>query len=125
MKKIVRTVTEYMCEVCRTRYKSIIVAHKCEARKTEERFFKKGDWVTNIEDRECAVVNWHYRFRGQIVRVLGPQAPDEEYEDKWLGGRGLDLHVFQFEVRFRCPCCQKMQTALYYSPELRRINWPR
>lgn len=122
MKKIVRRTVLWQCGVCKTAYDSKKAAQECESREIEERIFKKGNLVRNIEPRECGKTHAEYQFRGRVIRVIGPQPPDYEYEVKWLGGRGINLHVFQYEVKFRCPSCQKIKTAFYYTPELIRVR---
>ena len=125
MKKIVKKITLYQCPICKTKYSNASDAKKCEARILEEKKFKIGDPVTNIEPRQC----WNrdkrqYKFKGTIVQILGPLLPGEEYENKWLGGNSerLNSHVWQYEVEYICPRCQEKEMHRYYAPEIKKLE---
>ena len=119
MKKIVRKKVLYRCPVCKTAYPRKKDALRCEKLPVEKRAFRVGDKVRNIEPRTCEQGK-NYLFSGKVVRVLGPESSDYEYEVKWLGGKGerMNSHVFVYEVEFRCPHCKKQKRARYYAPEL-------
>ena len=131
--KFVRKVTYYYearCSVCKTKYKSksepkaVEKALQCKNRSLEEKIFKKGDLVTNVELRTCSITGGKYYFKGKVVRVLGPMLPDYEYEVKWLGGVSsrVNGHVFQYEVSFMCPHCKEARKEFYYAPLLKPIH---
>lgn len=120
MKQVSKTVTRFQCDTCKTEYHNRREAFDCEAKPCEKKMFSVGDKVSNKEKRTC-IGGKHYIFRGHVIRVIGPEPPDEEYEIKWLGGKRLDRHVYHFEVRYRCPVCKKTKTALYYAPELKLL----
>lgn len=115
----------YQCSICKTKHRSAGAAKKCEARTLERQVFHRGSVVKNISPRTCLNNGRpeHYRFRGTVIKVIGPVLPDRDYE-RWLDGKNerLNGHVFQYEVRYRCPRCKKIKTALYYGPELRAIS---
>jgi len=128
MKKIVkkipaRTSIQYQCEICGTKYRKAAAAKKCEARILEEKKFKVGDKVLIIPARACSQVHTTRAFgkpfwpKATVVKVLGPMLPDYEYEVKWLGSRGLNNHVYQYEVKYDCLCGRKRGDLLYL-PEL-------
>jgi len=95
----------------------------CEVTPIEEQEFQLGDRVTNsLEPRICSPTDDKgYTFKGRVRRVIGPLCPDTEYWNKWLGGRPK-VHVFQYEVGYKCPVCKKKKTALYFGPELEKTN---
>jgi ribosomal protein L35AE/L33A len=64
----------------------------------EEREFKVSDKVTWRERRTCQTVNRNYFLEGRIVKILGPEAVDEEYNIKWLNGKLFGKHVFLYNV---------------------------
>ena len=119
-----RTNVSYQCWVCGTKYRSKKSAQKCEARTLEIREFSEGYWVRAKEKRHCGLTGKSYICEGIIVDVLGPMLPDEEYENKWLGGKTerLNGHVYQYEVQFICPCCNKLKRAFYYGPGLQSLE---
>ncbi len=116
-----RVVRRYRCEQCRTKHRSRAQAARCEAMPVEERRFRVGDAVTWREPRHCSAFDRSYRVRGRVLSVRGPQLPDEEYNNKWLGGMLAGTHVFQYEVSWRCPHCKEPQAGLFYGAELRRL----
>lgn len=124
MKEIIRTEKTFQCSICKTEYYKKSDAKKCEKRKLEEKKFKKGDLVFAYEPRQCSRNNYKpHKVRGEVVKILGPEASDEEYENKWLGGspERLNSHVFQYEVKYTCPICDEKRGALYYAPEIDKI----
>ena len=122
MRKIVKKTTLWRCLICGTDHKKKSDAKRCEKRPVEEQAFKVGDRVTNaLEPRMCSLSDDKgHRFKGRIIRVLGPMSPDAEYWNKWLGGRPK-THVFQYKVTYKCPKCGKIKSALYFAPELKHI----
>ncbi len=132
MKKIVKeipamTSVSYQCEVCKTKYRSEKQAKECEERILEEKLFKVGDKIIIIPARTCDQVGSTWAFgkpfwpKATVVKVLGPMLPDYEYEVKWLGSRGLDNHVYQYEVKYNCLCGDK-RGDLLYTPEMRQFK---
>ncbi len=123
MKRLVSKKVLFQCRVCRTKHSSRRAAASCEAKGLEPRVFRKGDQVRAKEPRQCFDQS-QYVMSGTVIRVLGPQAPDEEYELKWLGGRRerLRRHVYQYEVWYKCPICGRSKTARYYAPELEPVS---
>lgn len=122
MKKIVgiipkRTVVMYQCDKCKTKYRSSSRARKCELMPVEKKLFRVGDLVSWRELRTC-VLGKNYRLRGKVVKILGPGLPDEDYNIKWLQGKLRDLHVFRYEVDWKCPFCRESQSGLFYGMEL-------
>lgn len=123
MKKITRKVTLWRCAICKIDYKRKSDAEKCERKPIEKREFKIGDRVTNCMEPRLCPGKGTYRFKGRIIRIFGPQPPDEDYENRWLGGKRdrLDSHVFLYEVRFKCPKCGEIREESYFAPELEKI----
>lgn len=122
-----KTVRSYQCETCKTRYSSKTKARECEKRVLEIRRSAVGDRVSNIEPRTCGTVgkgNINYHFDGIIIKVVGPNPADYEYEVRWLGAQDdrVNGHIYQYEVRYVCPVCNKLRTALYYAPELKSLK---
>ena len=118
-------IVSYACMVCRTKYSNKKEAAEREKKPLEPRTFKLGDRVSNIEPRMCAGPKEKpYIFKGTITKISGPEAPDYEYEIKWLGGKRerLNSHVFYYEVSYTCPNCNKKTKASYYAPELKRLQ---
>ncbi len=129
MKKIVKNIPakvsiSYQCKTCKTKYRTVTAAKKCEARILEKREFKVGDAVYPIQKRHCQVVSQAYRPKGKIIKIFGPMLPDYEYETKWLGGKTerLNGHIFQYEVKHICPCHNEKYTCLYFTPEIKRTE---
>lgn len=122
MRKIVKRVVSYRCGVCKTAHASAAKARACESMPVEKKKFKKGDLVRNIEPRTCSINRRPYHFRARITQIVGPSPFDFEYEVKWLGGRGLNQHVFQYEVVYICPHCGVEFSGLYYAPELKKAG---
>ena len=129
MKKIVkeipaRTSITYQCKDCKTKYRSEKKAKECEERVLEEKLFKVGDKIIIIPARVCndGEFNWKSFWpKAKVVKILGPMLPDYEYEVKWLGSRGLNSHVYQYEVEYNC-LCGKKRGDLVYTPEMYRFR---
>ncbi len=126
MKKIVkeipaRTSVTYQCEICKTKYRSEKKAKECEARTLEEKLFKVGDKVFNLEPRCCYIGSKYFRAKMTVVKILGPMLIDYEYSVKWLSSYGLDSHIFQYEVKYTCPTCNKQRGHLYHAPKICRL----
>lgn len=113
-----RTVTSYQCEKCKTRYGSPKKALKCEAMPVEKKYFKIGNLVSLRELNTCGTYGKDYRLKGRIKKIIGPTLPDEEYNLKWLQNRLARLHVFQYEVHWKCPYCNQPNSGLFYGMEL-------
>src|SRR3990172_422212 len=108
MQRIVRAEALYRCDVCKTEYLKKRAAQRCEASPVEDREFRRGDAVRAVERRSCFLCRPKtYIVRGKVSKVIGPVLMDEEYSKKWLNGRGLGMHVFQYVVAFVKPCCKK------------------
>jgi hypothetical protein len=123
MKQRIVSSVQYECEVCGTEYDSLQKATECEAMPVEQRWLKKGAFVQNLEPRSCG--GDPYRFTGKVTKVIGPKPFDYEYETKWLGSRGLNTHVFEYRVSYKCPICGEKKGAQYYAPELKRVGKPK
>lgn len=121
MRTIRRQVVSYQCGTCKTKYSSKRAAQRCERRELEEKHFKVGDRVKALEVRTCALGR-NYTARGVITEVVGPCPSDEEYELKWLGGKRLNYHVWEYTLAVRCPHCKRTQKVRYYAPELKRTR---
>jgi len=124
MRKIVEKTTYWLCSVCGAKHRKKSDAQKCESMPVEEQKFKVGDRVTNSkEPRICSSTSGdsEYRFRGRISIVLGPLPPDEEYWIKWLGGFPK-AHVFYYGVKYECPKCERKKDAVYFGPELEKVE---
>lgn len=123
MKKVVQKKTLYVCSKCKTKHSSKRVAEQCERMSIEKKAFRIGDRVRNIEQRMCNAKDKTYIFSGKIIKIIGPEPSDYEYEMKWLGGKRerVNAHVFQYEVEFKCPHCGEKGEHLYYAPELKKI----
>ena len=120
-KRVIRSII-YTCGICHTDHSSKAAAQKCESMPIEERGYKIGDRVRNIEPRTCNKKDKPYHFTDKVVKIIGPIPFDFEYEVKWLGGRGLNQHVFQYEVSFSCPQCGEKRRERYYAPELQKTG---
>ena len=123
MKKITKKVTVFRCEKCKTDYETAREAIKCEGYPTENRVFKKGDWVKGKEQLTCDYEAKDRGFLpiGKVVKVVGPEPMDYEYSVKWLRGELLNSHVFVYEVVYKCICGQERR-HIFYSPELSLLN---
>lgn len=125
MKKIIEKTVWYQCSVCKTKYSKASEARECEAKILEEKKFKAGDLVTNIEPRTCWSSDKRpYVFKGEVIKIIGPLPSDEEYELKWLGGnpKRLDGHVWEYEIKYICPRCHEKTSHRYYTPELKKLE---
>ena len=124
MKKIVKRVVTYKCDICRTEYGKAGDAKKCEKRSLEVKVFIKNDRVSNIEPRTCSIHDKNYIFRGKVVRIVGPMASDFECEVKWLGAvlERVNSHVFHYQVKFKCPHCKEVRENRYFAPELKKLS---
>lgn len=124
MEKLVKKVVLYRCSVCKSDYTNKRDAQKCESRILEKKAFAIGDMVSNIEPRTCSTRNKNYVFRGRIVRIFGPTASDYEYECKWLGAiaKRVNGHVFEYQVKFKCPHCKETREERYFAPELKKLG---
>ncbi|QQG45795.1 MAG: hypothetical protein HYY55_02295 [Candidatus Niyogibacteria bacterium] len=121
MRKVVKKTTLWRCSVCGAEYRKKSDAQKCEGMPVEEQKFRVSDQVTNsMEPRVCSS-GGEYRFNGRISKVFGPQPPDEEYWNKWLGGLPK-THVFYYEVTYKCPKCGQKKDATYFGPELEKVK---
>lgn len=125
MKRIVKripehTVIQYQCEKCKTKYKNRSKALKCEEMPVEVQQLKVGDRVTWLEMRRCAHGK-SYRLCGWVVALKGPELPDEEYNNKWLGGKLNGTHVYMYEVVWVCPHCKTHCSGKFYLPELKKL----
>jgi len=123
MKKITRripkrTVSNYQCEKCKIKYQSPKRALKCEAMPVEKKSFNVGDLVSWRELNTCSAYDKNYRLTGRVKKIIGPILPNEEYNLKWLRGRLTGLHVFRYEVYWKCPYCKKSNSGLFYGVEL-------
>ncbi len=129
MKKIVKQIparvsTTYQCEVCKTKYRTAEKAKECEARVLEEKIFKVGDAIIIIPARVCDSGRFNQKSfwpKATVGKILGPMHPDYKYEVKWLGSRGLNSHVYQYEVKYNCLCGRK-RGDLVYAPEMYRFR---
>lgn len=121
MRKIVRRVVEFQCDVCKTVYGSAKKAYNCERRVIEKKKFKKGDRVVGLEEHHCSQKERNFIPRGVVKKISGLEPMDYEYSLKWLGGALLDSHVRQYLVIYKCLCGENRE-HLYFSPELKKIS---
>lgn len=122
MRKIVKETILWRCSVCGINYDKKSDAKNCESKLVEQKKFKVGDQVTNsMEPRVCSTTGEEYRFKGRISKIFGPQPPDEEYSNKWLGGLS-NIHVFLYEVTYKCPRCGRKKETMYLAPELKKVK---
>jgi len=123
MKKIIEKQTFWQCRTCKAKYKKKRDAADCERKGTEEQVFQIGDSVRNREPRQCHNGK-NYHFHGKIIKVVGPEPPDEDYERRWLGGQSerLNNHVYSYVVEYRCSICREKKEAIYFAPELLPIK---
>lgn len=121
--RTIRLVKTWKCSTCKSEYKSKRTAEKCASMPVEDKKFKIGDRVTAKGQRVCLSAHrkQKYILNGKISRIIGSEAPDEEYWNKWLGGQP-DMHVFSYEVKYRCPRCGKKKGAVYFAPELKKVQ---
>lgn len=121
MKRIVKRTIAHQCGICKTRYPNKKEAMQCERMPVEKRKFRVGDIVNVHEERQCLTHQRYYRVRkAKVIGIFGPQSFDYEYTVKWLGGRGVGTHVYQYEVAFLRACCKDVHTHLYYAPEIQK-----
>ena len=112
----------YQCEHCKTNYKRRQRAMDCEAEPVEDIVFKVGDRVTWTEKRGCThAYGQDYCIDGLVVAVCGLQLPDEEYNNKWFGGRLAGKHVHMYQVNWECPYCLLKYSRRFYSLELKKL----
>lgn len=123
VKKIVSRRVQWRCSVCKTKYDAKSDALACDRLPIEPLGFTVGTKVRAKELRTCAFGK-NYTMRGRIVKIIGPEPPDEEYVNKWLTSMGHipGRHTFLYEVKFTCPCCRKSKRARYYAVELTQIR---
>ncbi len=125
MRKIVRKVVTFQCELCKTEYKTRTGAMRCESQplELEEKKFKTGDRVRGREQHTCDHHRKEKNFlpNGRIIEINGPVPMDEEYSNKWLGGELLHCHVYEYLVEYKCPC-GKVRQHQFYSPELKLLK---
>ena len=115
-----KTDVSYQCETCGRKYHNELSAVNCEKRKLERKIFKIGELVKNTTARQCHNGK-NYYFDGTVIDIRGPIPSDDEYEILILGGKEerMNSHVYQYEVKYVCPICKKIKTALLYSPQLK------
>lgn len=123
MRKIVRKIIVFQCGVCKTEYKTIREAMRCENQPLEEKQFKLGDRVKGHEQHTCDHRRKEKNFlpNGRVIEINGPVLMDEEYSNKWLGGKLLHCHVYEYLVEYECPC-GKVRQHKFYSPELKLLK---
>ena len=118
-----KTVVSYQCETCGTKYRKESSAVNCEKRKLERKIFKIGEQVKNTTPRNC-YNGKNYYFDGIVIDIRGPVPCDDEYEILILGGKEerMNSHVYQYEVKYVCPICKNIKTALLYAPQLKSME---
>ena len=119
MKTKHEVVTHYLCDICGTKYTTPEKAAQCDARGVEPPVASIGDRVRINERRECMNRNKKYVAEGVVTQISGPLPPDEEYENKWLGGNAqrLKTHVLQYRITYTCPHCKDVREHPVYAPE--------
>ncbi|MEK7627061.1 MAG: hypothetical protein AAB397_00565 [Patescibacteria group bacterium] len=124
MRKIIERKVFYQCSQCKKKYTNKTKAFRCERRTLEEKIFKIGDRVQNIEPRTCMTTKKQYIFSGRVTKIVGPNPSDYEYEMKWLANKKerLNAHVFMCQIKFPCPHCKEIREERYYAPELKLIS---
>ncbi len=120
MRKIVRKVVTFRCRFCKTEHKTIREAIRCESFPIEDKKFELGDEVRGLEQHTCdhRLKEKNFLPKGYIIQINGPELMDEEYSNKWLGGKLLNCHVYIYTVEYSCPC-GKVRQHQYYSPEIK------
>jgi hypothetical protein len=130
MKIRTKVTQEYSCDVCGTAYDTPSKAQRCERRTIETPVVAIGARVRLREKRQCLmnqrVNSGYYTAEGTISRISAPQPPNEEYENKWLGGKSLRLnsHVRVYFVHYQCPHCKEWRDQPVYAPEFTVIKKP-
>jgi hypothetical protein len=121
MRKIVKQVVVYRCKICRTDYKTIRGAMKCEALPVEPKKFKIGDEVKSRGLHVCDKARKEKYFlpKGRVVKITGPALIGWEYS--WLGREFLNQHVYQYVVEYKCPCGEIREDEFYF-PQLKLIK---
>ncbi|MEK7608328.1 MAG: hypothetical protein AAB495_02010 [Patescibacteria group bacterium] len=127
LKKIVQRIVWYQCEVCKTRHPSKKEALRCEKKPVEEKIFSLGDTVQLNRFVYCHNLqhpSQKFRAVGRIVRVRKPEPADEDYENRYLGGKRerKQSHVLSFEIKYKCPFCKKEKDALCLTPEMELVK---
>lgn len=124
MKRITRKTTRYQCDRCKTTYKTRAEALKCDETPVEDKAFAIGDNVVCDQKRRCStffVHNRYYSIAGKITGIQGPILPDEEYNNKWLGGVLAKKHVYLYETSWICPRCRQECHGIFYGIELKKV----
>ena len=118
-----RTVIRFQCEICGVKYRKESAAIKCESKGTEVQKFNIGDSVRAFGKREC-YLGKRYTVHGKVIKMIGPRLVSMGYVH-WVRTREkgwCEKHVFQCEVEYICPICHKKKTALYFAPELKKLD---
>lgn len=127
MQVVRKTVTSYKCDVCKTSYTNRKEAMRCEAKPVEKKLFEIGDRVVCRVVHVCNCQGFQkFKFKpvGKIVRVLKPEPMDGE-DNKWVQRPdALEIHAYQYEIKFRCPKCRGKRGYVAYTPELTPLNNP-
>ncbi len=122
MKKIVREIVSYRCEICATDYPSRKTALECEQRRLEVKQFKIGDMVQSVESHVCGFSHKLHRPTGHIHKIEGPLPSDDDTELRWLGGQPdrINGHVFLYHIRYACGRCGRKKETQFWAPEIRK-----
>lgn len=123
MKVTKKIVSIFTCEKCGTGYPTPGEAADCEKRRIEKCVFKPGDRVRARGKRTC-YNGTEYVMRGKIQEHSSVECPDEDYENRHLGGKEsrLNSHVRVYTVKFICPVCKDSKVSMFYAPELEKLN---
>lgn len=104
----VRTViVSYKCAGCKTKYKTFEEALACEQLPIEKKDFNKGDVVKCRHKWQCNRCNKFYPAIGKVVKVIGPEPYNPEYEVGVVGENRSVTHIYYYHVIAPCPKCDK------------------
>jgi hypothetical protein len=121
MRRVTKKVTFYKCEVCRTEYKTIREAMRCEGSLLEEKKFKVDDLVKAKRKHHCDRSDREFVPTGRVVKITGPVPVDHDFSVRILSNKLLNQHAFQYIVSGKCICGEKMEYQ-FYSPEIKLVK---
>ena len=114
MQRIVERSVRYACGICHAEYRTARQALACEASGREEipSHLRRGAHVLALPTRRCSGSNKPYVCDGRVVGSI-IETFDPEVHTKGFGITHKSKHIRMYKVRYRCPVCQVMKTALY------------
>ena len=115
MREIVKTY--FVCEICKKEYIKPDDALTCEAYPLESSKFQVGDKVRIKEQIICTRGCGPFRAQG-VVTEISPHPSVGNLTTKDGRRSGKWGHVFQYEVKCKCPKCRRQKTLYFWTSEL-------